>query len=321
MLRSLVDEVIRRRLWPIPLVALLVAIAAPLLFMKSAPTSTPAVPEAAAPGTLPKKADILLKSTDRPVVPKRSTRKAQDPFAPPPGSIKDASASASAAGAGAAKTSSSQSVPIVIKNSDGTTSTATISQAGSSTKSTKTTTTKTTKTNATTKTKTPKITTPTVTVPKTSSSSAVATSRVTYVDVRFGERMGTMKRYRVPRLQTFRAGGKVAAMFVKYSPKRNAAVFAIAPSTAVSGVTCRKVKDVCRYVDIPEGAHARLKLVGTNGSLVSRRIDVVGIRHLPKVAGSTASARKTTLPTAKCLLKSLLSLSVFAPSISTDSCE
>ena len=130
-----------------------------------------------------------------------------------------------------------------------------------------------------------------------------------------------MTRYRVPRLQTFRAGGKVAAMFVGYSATRNAAVFAVAPSTKVSGVKCREVKNVCRYVDLPAGAHARLTLLGEDGKIVSRRLDVTRIRHLPKVAGSTASARMTTLPAAKCLLKSLLALSASAPSISTDSCE
>ncbi len=126
-------------------------------------------------------------------------------------------------------------------------------------------------------------------MPKTSSSSAATTAKVTYVDVRFGERMGTMMRYRVPRLQTFRAGGKVAAMFVGYSAIRNAAVFAVAPSTKVSGVKCREVKNVCRYVDLPTGAHARLTLRGEDGKTVSRRLDVMRIRHLPKVAGSTAS--------------------------------
>ena len=46
MLRSLVDEVVRRRLWPIPLVALLIAVAAPVLFMKSPPPDAPAATEA-----------------------------------------------------------------------------------------------------------------------------------------------------------------------------------------------------------------------------------------------------------------------------------
>lgn len=319
MLRSLVDEVVRRRLWPIPLAALLIAIAAPLLFMKSAPTNAPtAAPAPATPKALPKKAGNLLEPSDRALVStKPSKRKAQDPFAPPAqaASPSKASGTASAPGGGSGTARGAQSVPVVIKNSDGTTSTATI--APSTSKSTKTT--KTPRT--TTKSTTPKPRTPTVTVPKTSSSSAATTSKVTYVDVRFGEVMGTMTRYRVPRMQAFRADGKVAAMFVKYSPVRNAAVFAVAPSTQVSGVKCREVKGICRYVDIPSGLHARLKLVGDDGETVSRRLDVVRIRHLPKVAGSKASALTTTLPAARCLLKRLLALPASAPSITADSCD
>jgi hypothetical protein len=129
-----------------------------------------------------------------------------------------------------------------------------------------------------------------------------------------------MIRYRVPRLQTFRAGGRVAAMFVGYSTTRNAAVFAVAPSTKVGGVTCRKVKGVCRYVDVPAGSYARLVLIGEKGAAVSRRLDVVSIRHLPPAAPSKASARMTSLAAAKCLLKGLLSLPAVAPSISTDAC-
>jgi hypothetical protein len=317
MLRSLVDEVVRRRLWPIPLVALLVAIAAPLMFMKAAPTNAPTgAPPLATPTSEPASVRGLLDSSDKPRGTKRSKRKAQDPFAPPASSTAAASASAGTASSGA--TSSAQSVPVVIKNADGSTSTATIAPSTGTTKSTGSTkTTKTTKAKST----APKTTTtPKITVPKVTTSSAAATSKVTYVDVRFGERMGTMTRFRVPRLQTFRAGGKVAAMFVGYSAVRNAAVFAVAPSTRITGVTCREVKHVCRYVDLPAGAHARLTLRGENGSAVSRRLDVVRIRHLLKVTGSKASARMTTMTAAKCLLKGLLALPVTAPSISTDSC-
>lgn len=315
MLRSLVDEVVRRRLWPIPVVALLVAIAAPLMFMKSAPSNAPTgAPPMATPRPEPASVRGLLDSSDKPRGTKRSTRKAQDPFAPPAGSTATATASARTASSGAA--SSSQSVPVVIKNADGTTSTATIAPSTGTTKSSGS-----TKTTKTTKAKSTAPKTPKITTPKTTTSSAAATSKVTYVDVRFGERMGTMTRFRVPRLQTFRAGGKVAAMFVGYSAVRNAGVFAVAPSTKVTGVTCREVKNVCRYVDLPAGAHARLTLRGANGAAVSRRLDVVRIRHLPKVIGSKASARMTTMAAAKCLLKSLLALPVTAPSISTDSCD
>jgi hypothetical protein len=323
MLRSLVDEVVRRRLWPIPLVAILVAIAAPVLFMKSAPTNAPASTDApaAAPAGKPLPDQGLVEDSDRNAnKAERPARKAQDPFAPPSGSSSTDSASTSAASTGTGKTSSPQSVPVVIKNSDGTTSTATITPSTSTTKSNGST----AKTKKTTKAKStaPKTTTiPKITVPKTTTSSAASTAKITYVDVRFGERMGTMTRYRVPRLQTFRAGGNVAAMFVGYSAIRNAAVFAVAPSTRITGVTCREVKNVCRYIDLPVGAHARLTLRGADGSVISRRLDVVQVRHLPKVTGSKASARMTTLPAAKCLLNRLLALPLTASSISTDSCD
>lgn len=322
MLRGLVDEVVRRRLWPIPLVALLIAVAAPLLFMKSGPANAPAAaPAPAEAGELPTKADVLLRTTDKPAKTKRSTRKAQDPFAPPSGSVSSSdTAAASGASGSTGRTGSAASVPVVIKNSDGTTSTATISPSTGTSSSSKATTSKAKTTAKAKSTKSTTKSTPKVTIPKTSSSSAAAVSRVTYVDVQFGERMGTMTRFRVPRLQTFRAGGKVAAMFVGYSAVRNAAVFAVAPSTKVRGVTCREVKDVCRYIDLPTGAHARLTLRGEDGEKVSRRLDVKSIRHLPKVAGSRASKRVTTMAKAKCLFKSLLALPATAPSISTDAC-
>jgi hypothetical protein len=308
MLRSLVDEVVRRRLWPIPLVAILVAIAAPVLFMKSAPDNAPAAsetPAAAAPGALPASGERLLTASDKAAAPhKRVHRKGQDPFAPPASAVvkdtaaKTATTSSSSssssdkkatANAGAA---TQKSVPVVIKSSDGSTTTGTITTGAA-------------------KTATPKVT-----------PAAAAPQTVTYVDVRFGPQMDTMLRYRVPRLQTFRAGGKVAAMFIRYSPKLGKAVFAIAPSTKVSGdAKCRKVAGVCRYVDIKSGSYARLKLRGANGAVVSRRLDVVQVRHLPAAENPTASARTTPLTAAKCLLKNLLALPAALPSIAADACE
>jgi hypothetical protein len=307
MLRSLVDEVVRRRLWPIPLVALLVVIAAPLLFMKSTPAGAPAateVPPAAAPGQLPNAAEKVMSTSDRTVVShKRSTLKREDPFAPPQSAVvkKTTATSSTSSSSSTAKTSTPAAVPVVIKNADGSTTKATIGPATSTSKSPA-------KTTATKK----KSTTPKTTTPA---------KIVTYVDIRFGKKMGTMLRYRVPRLQTFQAGRKVAAMFVGYSAKRNAAVFAVAPSTKVSGVTCRKVDKVCRYVDLAEGRHARLTLRAADGTITSRRLDVVGIRHLPQTPASTASARTTSLPAAKCLLKGLLTLTAIAPSLPVDACE
>jgi hypothetical protein len=306
MLRSLVDEVVRRRVWPIPLVAILIAVAAPLLFMKSAPDSASSTaPPAASPGRLPAVAGQLVSTSDKAAAShKRSKREGRDPFAPP------ASAEKAATTATAAQpTASAEGSTVVIKNSDG--STATVSApkttASATTAKTKPTTTKTTAT-------------PKVTPSDPSTSGAAARPAATYVDVRFGKRMETRTRRSVPPLQTFRAGGKVAAMFVHYSAAHDKAVFAIAPSTTVGGdVGCRKFKGVCRYVDIPAGSYVRLTLRAEDGSYLSRRLDVVQIRHL----GGTPqqSQRANTLTAAICLLKSLLKLPVSVPSISTDVCE
>jgi hypothetical protein len=313
MVRSLVDEVVRRRLWPIPLVALLVAIAAPLLFMKSAPPVAPAdtaVPATAAPGLLPAKAQKLLAPTDSAVKPhKRSTLKRQDPFEPPSSGVKSASTSATAAD-GTPKVAEQTAIPVVITAADGTTSKGTANVPSSA----KSSTTKKSTTKKAKKATTPKVTTPATNV-------ATAPKAGTAVDVRFAERKDSILRVRVPRLQTFRAGGVVAAMFVGYSSKRNAAVFAVAPSTLVRGIKCRKVDGVCRYVDIPEGKYARLTLRGKDGSIVTRRLDVVRVRHLEAAGTSHASMRMTSVSAAQCLLKRLLKLPVIAPSISTDACD
>jgi hypothetical protein len=309
MLRSLVDEVVRRRLWPIPLLALLVAIAAPLLFMKSAPPDAPAsteAPPAAAPGELPASAEKLVTTSDKAVAPRQTTkRKAQDPFAPPAGAEKKATGStAQAASQPAAKqtASSSKPIPIVITDANG--NKLTVSSPKKKTSSTKKPATK-----ATTPPPPP----------------AAAKKGVVYVDVRFAEKGGSKVSRRVPRMQTFRAAGKVAAIFVKYSPSRRKAVFAVAPSTRVTGdVKCRRKEGVCRYVDIPEGKHVRLVMRAADGSVVSRRLDVVKIHGepAPTTAAAVATAPLSTpLDQATCLLKRLLSLSPILPSISVDACD
>jgi hypothetical protein len=306
MLRSLVDEVVRRRMWPIPLVAILIAVAAPLLFMKSAPdsASSTAPPPPAPAGKLPGVAGQLVSTSDKAAAAhKRSKRKGQDPFAPP------ASAKSATTAPAAQRTPSAGGSTVVVKNSDGSTATLSVPKATASASAPNT------KATATKPATTPKVATPDPTT-----SSAAAKLAATSVDVRFGERMGTRTRQRVPRLQTFRAGGKVAAMFVHYSAEHDKAVFAIAPSTTVGGdVGCRKVQGVCRYVDIPAGSYARLTLRAEDGSYISRRLDVVQIRHL----GGTPeqSQRANTLTAATCLLKSLLKLPVSVPSISSDACE
>jgi hypothetical protein len=319
MLRSLVDEVVRRRLWPIPVVAILIAVAAPVLFMKSAPDAPAdtAQPPAAAPGKLPSGAERLVSTSDKAVTPRdKAKRKGKDPFAPPSSGAAKADDSAAAPPVTQAPPVSSAASGVVIQNSDGSTSTM---PSATTSKAKKTATTKSTakKTTTTKKSTAPKVTTP---EPSTTSSASVPEETTTYVDVRFGKRMNSMIRYRVPRLQTFRAGGKVAAMFVHYSATRDLAVFAVAPSTLVAGdVECRTIKGVCRYVDIAAGQYARLTLRGADGRYISRRLDVVSIRQISGAAHTMP--RVTTVSTANCLLQGLLKLPASLPSISFDACD
>ena len=317
MLRNLVNEVVSRRMWPIPLVAIVVAVAAPLLFMKSSgePVST-TPPPMAQPGKLPTGAEKLVSTLDKTAAtPSKAKRKSQDPFAPPKSAQPKGEPPGPAAGAAATTaTTGTASGNVAIQNSDGSTATVQVpasTQRASAPKSStaKTNATKSTR-KATTKQTTPKATTPKATEP---------TVTTTYVDVRFGARQNTYVRYRVPRLQTFRAGGRIAAIFVGYSSKRDVAVFAVAPSTQVKGdVRCRAVKGICRYVDLPEGKYVRLVLRGVDGELVSRRLDVTDIRTL---AGKEDTfPRENPLETATCLLKGLLRLTRTAPSIASDAC-
>jgi hypothetical protein len=321
MLRSLVSEVVRRRLWPIPLAAILIAIAAPLLFMKSAPEAPAdsAVPPVAAPGELPASAERLVTTSDKAATPRQKSKpKGKDPFEPAAGAKKvegDAAAAPTTTPTGSVGAPSSGAV--VIRNSDGSTSTMAAPKATTTATTTKKASTKksTTKKSTTKKPSTKKPTTPKVTTP-----SAAPSVTTTYVDVRFAKRQNSMLRYRIPRLQTFRAGGRVAAMFVNYDAARNVAVFAIAPSTTVAGdVGCRKVKGVCRYVDLPAGSYARLRLHNADGSVISRRLDVVSIRTLP--GEEDAMPRATSLETASCLLRRLQKLSTSVQSISFDACD
>jgi hypothetical protein len=324
MVRSLVDEVVRRRLWPIPLLALIIAVAAPVLFMKSAPPGAPdgsAAPPVAAPGELPSGAQKLMTTSDKAVVPKRKpTKKGQDPFAPPASGAKPAGAATAATSAPVDGATAPPAVPVVINNSDGSTTTATVTP---STGSAPKTTTSAPKTTTEPKATTPKVDgTPKATAPKTTAPAAAAARKVTYVDVRFGRKLGTMLRYRIPRLQSFRAAGKVAAMYVGYSRKRKVVVFAVAPSTKVSGdVRCRTVDSVCRFVDLAVGQYARLAMIDDDGTKISRRLDVVSVRRIAETGPAKTAPLATTRTAANCLMKRLLALPASAPSISADSCD
>jgi hypothetical protein len=267
MLRDVLDEIVRRRLWPIPVIAIAVALAVPMLFLKSAPQDVPA-PAAAVPSAqldLPARAQRLLASTDASAIARRRlSRAARDPFRAP------ASSGKKSAGAGGRKSSSSSTtkakttssssskqaepVAVVIKNADGTTPAAS----------------------------TPAASTPAA--PPSGGAGATSTPRSSEasstpkVDMRFGAEKDSPIQREIPRLKSFKVRGKVAVVFVKYSPSRHKAIFAIDPSTTVRGaIHCRRIDGLCRYVDIPAGRYARLIFVNDDGSRVSRRLDVVRV--------------------------------------------
>jgi hypothetical protein len=257
MLRSLVDEVVRRRLWPILALAVLVAIAAPLLFMKGAPSDAPdasAAPPVAKVGKLPTIGAKLVTASDKAVTARHKTKGAtgKDPFAPPAGAVKAAAAATATATATPAakstakakKTTTTKPIPVVITDGNGSSSTVSNNKQTTS---------------------------------RTTTTSLDA--NVDRVDVRFGEKSGTKVRRGIRQLKTLKVGNEVVAVFVKWSPNRKKAVFAIPATTIVSGdVDCRRKEGVCRFVDIPVGKYARLTwLAADGGSYVTRRLDVVHV--------------------------------------------
>jgi hypothetical protein len=292
MLRNLLDEIVRRRLWPILALAVLAAVAAPLFFMKSAPVGAPdaatPAPAPAAAGELPARAQRLLAATGTAAVRGRATGSARDPFEAP------AARRATGAAAGAASAATGT----------GTGTGSASSAAGSSGTAT-----------------TPAVTpstplAPAIVTPKTTKISGPAS-----VDVRFGKSAGGRVHKAVPRLQPYYIHGKLAAVFVKYSPSLNKAVFAISPGLIVSGpVKCRRVNDVCRYLDIPAGSYARLTMVTQDRILVSRRIDVEHIGHGAAGASTTAVAAAAHSENS-CLLRLLRAVKPSGAPIARDACE
>ena len=246
MLRNLVDEIVRRRLWPIPLAALAVVVATPLLFLKSAPPQAAPDAAATAQADLPVRAQRLLTSTDAGrTSARRLSRSSRDPFQAP------ASASAKAKKvqlkleSGSKKASKKTSSSSKAESANG--STTTSSQAATGAR---------------------RSTTRSTPVP----TAAVVPS----VDVRFGAHKDSPIQRRISRLKTFEVDGEITAMFVKYSTTSRKAIFAINPTTTVGGdVDCRFVDGLCSYVDIPVGSYARLVFTLSDGSRVSRRLDVV----------------------------------------------
>ena len=303
MLRNLYDEIVRRRLWPIPLAAVLVALAAPLLFLKSGPDGAgeTATPTAAKAGKLPPRAARLLATTDAATGGRGATGAAQDPFAPPASARATAAAAsagpAGAAGGASAGTSagtgagaSTKPVPVVIAG------------AGASSP----------RSAGSTATGTP--------VPAASNASpARRTSvRTVAVDIRYASRKDSRLRRAIPRLRTFFAEGKLVAVFVKYSPSRRKAVFAVAPNVIVKGVRCRRQDGVCRYVDIPAGGYARLYMITPQRTIVHRRLDVV---HIRRTRSETTATTARAASDNACLLNKLRAMKLTDAPIERDACE
>ena len=302
MLRNLIDEVMRRRLWPILLGAVVVAVGAPLFFLKSgsdvSPAST-AAPAPAKPGELPARAQRLLTTSDAPAAAGRKhAGSARDPFQPPsshrPSKDGGADESSSTAKAASAAANPNKPVPVVITNANATSAATPAPRA----------------------TPTPSTSTPIQDAP-----ARRAGRRAAAVDVRYGERLPGGVYRSIPRRQTFVAGGRVIAVFVKYSPKRNKAVFAIGPRTLVTGgIACRRKEGLCRYVDVPAGRHVRLTTLTAAGKLVSRRLDVMRIDRARR-SGGTAAAAHTAPADGACLLGKLLASTASDSPLAADACK
>ncbi|MEJ7785769.1 MAG: hypothetical protein WKF96_13265 [Solirubrobacteraceae bacterium] len=311
MLRNLLDEVRSRRLLAFAALGVLVALAVPLLFLKSAPQGAPeantAAPAAAEEAKLPARAARLLATSDAGTAGGHANGSSQDPFDPPaayraaiaaaakPAATTPASASAPAPAAksgeqagGASKgLTSPKPIPVVIEN-PGATKPSTGSQ-----------------------------TAPSGTTKRTSS----LTARNASVDIRFGPKADTRIRRAIQRQKALYIHGKLVAVFVKYSPSRKAAVFAVAPGLRITGDGKCRVKDgACRYLDIPAGGHAWLTTATPSRTIVSRRLDVVRIKRRSASSRPKASAARSGDVNA-CLLRKLLAMEAGDAPVDRDACK
>ena len=300
MFRTVLDEMMRRRLLPVAALAVLVAIIAPLLFLKGAPDGAPsadsAAPAAATPAKLPARAARLLAANDGDASNGATKGSAQDPFNPP-SSVR--AAAAAAANAGAASTApkadtskssakstgtgtgkSTDPIPVVIKNDDKASS-----KSNSST-----------------------------------SKSTGSSTRTIAVDIRYGAKKDSRIRRAIPTNKAFYIHGKLVAVFVKYSQSRKKAVFAVAPGVHVSGPASTRVTDNVRYVDIKAGAHARFTIVTPSRTIVSRRLDVVRAKSRTS-SNTTKATAASTRTEAACLLGKLKAMKPGDQLIGRDACE
>ena len=300
MLRNLIDEIRSRRVLAIAALGVLVALALPLLFLKSAPDGAPGVntaaPAAAEEAKLPARAARLLATSDAGTAAGQAKGSAQDPFAPPAayraaaaaaakGSAGSGGTASTSAAKGATGTSSSSSstpskpIPVVIQN--GSSSRKSSSSSNSST-------------------------------------SKARSARTLTVDIRYGKKKDSRIRRSIRRNQGFYIHGKLVAMFVRYSPSRKKAIFAVAPGLHISGpVSCRVENDVCRYIDIPVGSHAWLTMITANRTVVKRRLDVVRARSVS--AGRTSNAAVSA--ESACLMGKLTAMKPGDGLLRRDACE
>ena len=139
------------------------------------------------------------------------------------------------------------------------------------------------------------------------------------VAVRFSKQVDGKLHRAIPSKQAFFIRGKLVAVFVKYSPSRHKAVFAVAPGIHVSGpIQCRVVNGVCRFVDIPAGSYARLTMLTAKREIVRRRLDVEHITR--RGAGQSASAASSSDANA-CLLHKLEAMKLGSALVDRDACK
>jgi hypothetical protein len=282
----------------------LVALALPLLFLKGAPEGTPAAdavtPAAATEAKLPARAARLLATTDAGTASGHASGHSQDPFAPP-SSYRAAIAAAAQAtatagkgapngGAASGAGATTKPIPVVIKNPGSTTPRAS-NNAPSSDDSTA----------------------------KATPSRKLTASNAS-VDVRFGPKADTRIKRSIARQKGFYIHGKLVAMFVKYSPSRHAAVFAVAPGLYITGdVKCRVGGGACRYIDVPAGEHVWLTYITPNRTIVNRRLDVVRVKR--RSAGSSTTATSaSTRSEAACLMNKLVGMQSGDALLDRDAC-
>ena len=306
MLRNLIDEVRNRRILAFAALGVLVALALPLLFLKSAPEGAPAAnsaaPAAATEAKLPARAARLLATTDPGAPGGRAKGSAQNPFAPP--SSYRAAATAAAKGAtGSAASPSGGAKSSGPSSSSSTTPTKPIPvviQDGSSPKKSS----NSTNSNSN-------------SIPSSNSNSTSTSTSTITVDVRFGKKKDSPIKRAIPRNKAFYIHGKLVAMFVKYSPSRKKAIFAVAPGLHITGPASSRVIDNVRYIDVPVGSHAWLTMITANRSIVKRRLDVVRTRSVSSAKATPAAVSAESA----CLLGKLSAMKPGDRFLDRDACE